>query len=285
MNTAWIFLTERPAVFLTLAGVLGLLAGAVVRLLAARLPGVLERYWQREAHALLGLPCTPPVRFERGLLASRCAVCHHRLYGWLDAVLPCARCDGCQALGGRCYPWVELTCAALTLVVAWHWGPSEQALAMMLLTWCLLALSLIDARHQILPDVLVLPMLWLGLIGNALGLFVPLREAVWGAAAGYGVLWTVFWLFKLVTGKDGMGYGDFKLLALIGAWGGWQVLPLTLVLSSILGALAGLLLLGRHGVAWGTAIPFGPYLASAGWIALLWGDEIGTCYLQLIGFR
>lgn len=155
------------------------------------------------------------------------------------------------------YPLVEIASALLSLVVAWRFGASAEALLALPLTWCLLALSLIDADHQLLPDVLVLPMLWLGLIVNAFGLYVPLADALWGAVAGYLSLWTVYWVFKLVTGKEGMGYGDFKLMALIGAWGGWQVLPLTLLLSSMVGALVGVCLLRLRRHALGTAIPFG----------------------------
>jgi leader peptidase (prepilin peptidase)/N-methyltransferase len=156
---------------------------------------------------------------------------------------------------------------------------------MLVLTWGLLAMSLIDADHQLLPDAIVLPLLWLGLIVNSLGLFSSLTDALWGAVAGYLVLWCVFWLFKLITGKEGMGYGDFKLLAMLGAWGGWQILPLTILLSSIVGAVLGLILLRLRNVETSTPIPFGPYLALAGWIALLWGDQITTSYLQIAGFR
>jgi leader peptidase (prepilin peptidase)/N-methyltransferase len=169
------------------------------------------------------------------------------------------------------------------MVVAWHSGADIEALALLLLTWSLLALSLIDHDQQILPDVLVLPTLWLGLIVNAFDTVVPLPHALWGAVAGYLSLWSVYWVFKLITGKEGMGYGDFKLLALIGAWGGWQVLPVTLLLSSVIGVVAGLCLLRVRRQSVGTAIPFGPYLAIAGWIAVLWDDEIYDFYLQLFG--
>ncbi|MNJ67392.1 Type 4 prepilin-like protein leader peptide-processing enzyme [compost metagenome] len=146
-------------------------------------------------------------------------------------------------------------------------------------------MSLIDIEHQLLPDVLVLPLLWLGLILNAFEVFVPLDQALWGAVAGYLSLWTVYWLFKLVTGKEGMGYGDFKLLAMLGAWGGWQILPLTLLLASLVGALLGLVLLRLRNQQASTPIPFGPYLAIAGWIALLWGGQMTTSYLQFAGLQ
>ena len=156
---------------------------------------------------------------------------------------------------------------------------------MLLLTWGLLAMSLIDADHQLLPDMLVLPLLWLGLIANYFGLYTSLGDALWGAIAGYLSLWSVYWLFKLVTGKEGMGFGDFKLLAMLGAWGGWQVLPLTVLLSSLVGAVLGLIMLRLRNAETSTPIPFGPYLALAGWIALLWGDQITSSYLQLAGMR
>jgi leader peptidase (prepilin peptidase)/N-methyltransferase len=155
----------------------------------------------------------------------------------------------------------------------------------MLLSWGLLAMSLIDVDHQLLPDVLVLPLLWLGLMLNSVELLVPLPDALWGAVIGYMSLWTVFWLFKLATGKDGMGYGDFKLLALLGAWGGWQILPMTLLISSLVGVCGGLILLRRSKTQTSAPMPFGPYLAIAGWIAVLWGGQITDFYLQSVGFR
>src|SRR5690606_25145007 len=157
--------------------------------------------------------------------------------------------------------------------------------AMLLLTWGLLAMSLIDCDHQLLPDALVLPLLWLGLIVNNFGLFTSLEDALWGAVAGYLSLWSVYWLFKLLTGKEGMGYGDFKLLAMLGAWGGWQILPLTILLSSLVGAILGVIMLRLRKAATGTPIPFGPYLAIAGWAALIGGEQITQSYLQFAGFR
>jgi leader peptidase (prepilin peptidase)/N-methyltransferase len=170
-------------------------------------------------------------------------------------------------------------------MVAWHFGFGWQAGAVMLLSWGLLAVSLIDIDHQLLPDTLVLPLLWLGLILNSGELLATLPDALWGAVIGYMSLWTVFWLFKLITGKDGMGYGDFKLLALLGAWGGWQILPMTLLISSLLGVIAGLILMRLRKPLAPLPMPFGPCLAIAGWIALLWGGQITDFYLQSVGFR
>ncbi|MFJ3075283.1 prepilin peptidase [Pseudomonas sp. NPDC087029] len=287
--TLWTLLAEQPAYFITLAALLGLLVGSFINVLVYRLPIMLERQWQREAQEVLGLEPHRHERFDLCLPASHCPHCGHRIRAWeniplLSYLMLRGRCSACKGTISARYPLVEAVCAALSLVVAWHFGPSLAALFALLLTWSLLALSLIDADHGLLPDVLVLPVLWLGLIVNACGTFVPLNHALWGAVAGYLSLWTVYWLFKLVTGKEGMGYGDFKLLALIGAWAGWQVLPLTLLLSSVLGAVIGLSLLRLRQRPVSMAIPFGPYLAIAGWIAVLWGDEIYASYLQLLGF-
>ncbi|MDZ3993867.1 A24 family peptidase [Pseudomonas sp. Teo4] len=287
--TLWTFLAAQPAYLMTLTALLGLLVGSFLNVLVHRLPIMLERQWQREAQEVLGQPTCEHERFDLCLPASRCPNCGHQIRAWenipvLSYLALRGRCSACKCRISPRYPLVELACAAVSLVVAWHGGTGMQILLLLLLTWCLLALSLIDIEHQLLPDVLVLPMLWLGLIANAFTNFVPLPSALWGAIAGYLSLWSVYWVFKLVTGKEGMGYGDFKLLALIGAWGGWQVLPMTLLLSSVLGAVIGLCLVRLRRQSIGTPLPFGPYLAIAGWIAMLWGDEIYTSYVQLLGF-
>ncbi|WP_313714309.1 A24 family peptidase [Pseudomonas sp.] len=286
--TFWTLLAEQPAYFITLAAVLGLLVGSFLNVVVHRLPIMLERQWQREAQEVLGLPTTEQERFNLSLPASHCPHCHHAIRAWenipvLSYLALRGRCSACKQPISARYPLVEVACALLSMAVAWHSGAGIGALALMLLSWSLLVLSLIDHDQQLLPDVLVLPTLWLGLIVNAFDTVLPLPDALWGAVAGYLSLWLVYWVFKLVTGKEGMGYGDFKLLALIGAWGGWQVLPLTLLLSSVIGVVAGLCLLRVRRQSVGTAIPFGPYLAIAGWIAVLWGDEMYAFYLQLFG--
>ncbi|MGC7837561.1 prepilin peptidase [Pseudomonas wayambapalatensis] len=285
----WTFLADQPGFFLASAAVLGLLVGSFLNVLVHRLPVMLERQWQNEAREVLGMPVQAHERFDLCLPASHCPSCGHRIRAWENIPVVSylalrGRCSTCKGRISPRYPLVELACAGLSLVVAWHFGVSVQALLALVLTWCLLALSLIDAEHQLLPDVLVLPTLWLGLVVNAFGLFVPLADALWGAVVGYLSLWSVYWLFRLVTGKEGLGYGDFKLLALLGAWGGWQVLPLTLLLSSVVGAVIGLCLLRLRKASLGTTMPFGPYLAIAGWIAWLWGDEIYASYMQLLGY-
>lgn len=285
----WTFLADQPGYFLASAAVLGLLVGSFLNVLVHRLPVMLERQWQNEAREVLGMPVEAHERFDLCLPASHCPGCGHRIRAWENIPVVSylalrGRCSACKGPISLRYPLVELACAGLSLGVAWHFGVSVQALLALVLTWCLLALSLIDAEHQLLPDVLVLPTLWLGLVVNAFGVFVPLADALWGAVVGYLSLWSVYWLFRLVTGKEGLGYGDFKLLALLGAWGGWQVLPLTLLLSSVVGAVIGLCLLRLRKASLGATMPFGPYLAIAGWIAWLWGDEIYASYMQLLGY-
>lgn len=285
------FLAGNTLAWVLVALLLGLLIGSFLNVVIYRLPKMLERDWQDQAREILDLPlATHGDTFNLILPNSRCPQCAHNIRPWeniplLSYVLLRGKCASCKTPISRRYPLVELACGLLSAYLAWHFGFTWQAGGMLLLTWGLLAMSLIDADHQLLPDTLVLPLLWLGLIANAFGLFTSLEEAVWGAVAGYLSLWSVCWLFKLITGKDGMGHGDFKLLAMLGAWGGWQILPLTILLASLVGAVLGLLLLRLRNADRSTPIPFGPYLALAGWIALLWGDEITGTYLQIAGFR
>ena len=284
-------LTQSALAFVLLAGITGLLVGSFLNVVIWRLPKMLERDWREQAHDILGLPGETPLPTYNLLLPhSQCPHCGHRIRAWeniplLSYVFLRGRCSACAATISPRYPLTELACGLLSAFVAWHFGFGWPAALMLVLSWGLLAMSLIDAEHQILPDVLVLPLIWLGLIVNSFGLFVSLHEALWGAIAGYGLLWSVFWLFKLITGKDGMGYGDFKLLAMLGAWGGWQILPLTILLSSLVGAIIGLILLRWRHAKTSTPIPFGPYLAIAGWIALLWGGQITDLYWQFVGLK
>ncbi len=284
-------LAAHPIGFVLCAVVLGLIIGSFVNVVVHRLPKMLVRDWQEQARDILALPPEPAgPPYNLMLPHSECPHCAHRIRAWenvpvLSYLCLRGRCSSCKAPISSRYPLVEIACAGLAGFAAWHFGFGAQAAAFMLLSWGLLAMSLIDADHQLIPDVLVLPLLWLGLIVNAFGLFVPLADAVWGAVAGYLCLWLVYWLFKLITGKEGMGYGDFKLLAMIGAWGGWQVVPLTVLFSSLVGAVLGLILLRLRKLQGGSPIPFGPYLAIAGWIALLWGGQITASYWQFTGLR
>ncbi|KPW72052.1 MULTISPECIES: prepilin peptidase [Pseudomonas syringae group] len=284
-------LASSPLAFVTTCCLLGLVIGSFLNVVVYRLPIMMERDWKAQSREMLGLLAEPdqPV-FNLTLPNSSCPHCAHKIRPWenlpiISYVLLRGKCSHCKAPISKRYPLVELTCALLSAYIAWHFGFGWQAAAMLVLSWGLLAMSLIDADHQLLPDSLVLPLLWLGLIVNSFGLFTSLNDALWGAVAGYLTLWSVYWLFKLVTGKEGMGHGDFKLLAMLGAWGGWQILPLTILLSSLVGAVLGVIMMRIRRVESGTPIPFGPYLAIAGWIALLWGGQITDSYMQFAGFR
>lgn len=282
-------LASNTLAFVFCALILGLLVGSFLNVVIHRLPIMMQRDWRAQAREFLELPGEPAATFNLVLPHSHCPHCDHEIRPWENIPLVSwlalrGKCSSCKAPISKRYPLVELACGLLSAYVAWHFGFTWQAGAMLLLTWGLLAMSMIDVDHQLLPDSIVLPLLWLGLLINLFGLFTTLPDAVWGAVAGYLSLWSVYWLFKLVTGKEGMGYGDFKLLAMLGAWGGWQVLPLTILLSSVFGAVLGTIMLRVQKADSGTAIPFGPYLAIAGWIALLWGDQITSSYLQFAGF-
>ncbi|WP_439859676.1 prepilin peptidase [Pseudomonas sp. MBLB4136] len=285
------FLATHALALALLVLLIGLLIGSFLNVVTYRLPLMLQRDWQTQAREILELPAQPhPGTFNLLLPNSQCPHCGHEIRPWenipvLSYLALRGKCSSCKTAISPRYPIVELACGLLSAYVAWHFGFTWQTAGMLLLTWGLLAMSLIDADHQLLPDALVLPLLWLGLIANYFGLYASLGDALWGAVAGYLSLWSVYWLFKLVTGKEGMGYGDFKLLAMLGAWGGWQVLPLTILLSSLVGAVLGVIMLRLRNAETSTPIPFGPYLAIAGWIALLWGEQITGTYLQFAGFR
>ncbi|WP_447753133.1 prepilin peptidase [Pseudomonas nicosulfuronedens] len=285
------FLASTPLAFVLFVAVLGLLVGSFLNVVIHRLPKMMELGWQRDAREALNLPeAEAQGTYNLILPNSQCPHCAHEIKPWENIPVVSwlalgGKCSSCKAPISKRYPLVELACGVLSAFIAWHYGFGWQAGAMLLLTWGLLAMSMIDVDHQLLPDALVLPLLWLGLIVNHFGLFTSLGDALWGAVFGYLSLWSVYWLFKLITGKEGMGYGDFKLLAMLGAWGGWQVLPLTILLSSLVGAVLGVIMLRLRNAQTSTPIPFGPYLAIAGWIALLWGDQITATYLQFAGFR
>jgi leader peptidase (prepilin peptidase)/N-methyltransferase len=287
VHFSWLF--EHAAVLLTAVFLLGLLIGSFLNVVILRTPPRLEFGWRREAREILELPeadeAAPP-----GLVAdrSRCPKCGHQL-SWYEnipvlsyAVLR-GRCRACKAPISVQYPLVESLTGLASVAVVAHFGAGWEGGVALLATWILIAASGIDFRTTLLPDQFTLPLLWLGLLSAATAsLYVPPSQAIWGAALGYLSLWSVYWLFKLVTGKEGMGYGDFKLLAAIGAWLGWQILPLTILLSSVVGAVVGigLIVLRQHGRE--IPIPFGPYLAAAGLLALFWGASLTTAYLGML---
>jgi leader peptidase (prepilin peptidase)/N-methyltransferase len=282
-------LEQSPAFFIGTVFVLGLMVGSFLNVVIYRLPVMMEREWQAQAREFLDQPqaeTQPPFTLARP--ASRCPHCGHKIrfyenipvlsYLWLRG-----KCSACGAGISVRYPLIELLTGVLSVLVAWHFGFGWQAGAALLLTWALLALSMIDIDHQLLPDAITLPFLWLGLLLSLFPVFVDMRASLVGAIAGYLSLWIVYQLFKLVTGKEGMGFGDFKLLALLGAWMGWQSLPLIVLLSSAVGAVLGGTMIILQGRGRHQPIPFGPYLAIAGWIALLWGDRISSAYLRWSG--
>lgn len=273
-----------PVAFTTLATLLGLFVGSFLNVVIHRLPRMMEREWHAQAAELRGEAAPETERFNLATPRSRCPHCGHQIGAFenipvVSYLLLRGRCRHCSAPIGKRYPIIEALTAALSGYVAWHFGPGMAAIGGLLFLWAMVALAFIDLDTQLLPDQITLPLLWAGLAFNLGATYASLPAAVVGAMAGYLALWSVYWLFKLATGKEGMGYGDFKLLGAIGAWLGWQLLPLTILLSSLVGALVGisLIVLARHGR--NQPIPFGPYLAAAGVIALLWGDSITAHYL------
>ena len=278
-----------PWLFILSAGVLGLIVGSFLNVVIHRLPQMMEREWRAQCAELSGAPQTPaPTCFDLLHPPSHCPHCQRHVrplenipllsYLWLRG-----RCAGCSAHISLRYPIVEVSTALLSALVAWHFGATAAGLAALPLTWALIALSVIDFDHQLLPDSITLPFLWGGLGLSLFGVFVDSETAIIGALAGYLSLWSVYIVFKLVTGKQGMGHGDFKLLAMLGAWLGWQALPVIILLSSLLGALVGIALIVIRGRDKNVPIPFGPYLALAGWISLLWGKDLTQAYLQFAG--
>ncbi|MDD3483233.1 A24 family peptidase [Azovibrio restrictus] len=266
--------------------VLGLLVGSFLNVVIHRLPKMMERDWLAQCAELRGESIAEGETFNLSTPRSRCPHCGHQISALenipvLSYLLLRGKCRSCHASITLRYPLIELGAALLSGYAAWHFGPGWQAVGAALLLWTLLALAMIDMDTQLLPDSLTLPLLWLGLLFNLEGHFTSLPEAVVGAMAGYLSLWSVYWLFKLATGKEGMGYGDFKLLAALGAWMGWTLLPSIILLSSLVGALVGisLMVLAKHGR--NIPIPFGPYLAAAGGIALFWGKDLNRLYLGM----
>ena len=285
------YLASTPLAFILLAGLLGLIIGSFLNVVILRVPRMLEIEWQQQAREILepDREHAPPATYNLILPHSHCPKCNTEIKPWqnipvISYLLLRGRCGNCKEPISLRYPAIELLTAGLSMLVAWQMGFGLAKAGVLVLTWALVCLSMIDADTQLLPDIIVLPLLWLGLILNSFGVYTDLNTALWGAVAGYLSLWSVYWLFKLVTGKEGMGYGDFKLLAMLGAWGGWQVLPLTILLSSLVGAILGLIILKARGANNSTPLPFGPYLAIAGWIALIWGETITGHYLRFAGF-
>ena len=269
----------------------GLVVGSFLNVVIYRLPIMMERSWRRQAEDFLNIEPTaksPPVHFNLAIPASACPSCRAPIKAWqnipvISYLFLKGRCAACDVSISIRYPLIELFTGITTAVLAYHFGFSLYLLATLILSWSFICLIFIDIDHMLLPDDITLPLLWLGLLLALTGIGpVNLFDALIGTMAGYMVLWLVFWGFKLITGKEGMGYGDFKLLAVIGGWVGWQLLPVVILLSSVIGALVGLTIIAFFGGQRDKPIPFGPYLAGAGWIALIWGDQIYSSYLSTL---
>ena len=283
-------LKGNPALFLATVGLVGLMVGSFLNVVIHRLPIMLERSWRRECRAFLELEPIgePEENYNLVVPRSRCPQCAKPIAAGenipvISYLLLRGRCSGCGTRISLRYPAVELLTTLVSVAVAWRFGCTSQAALALPLSWCLISLTFIDIDRQLLPDLITLPMLWVGLFLSLFGIFTDSTASILGAIFGYSSLWSVYQLFKLATGKEGMGHGDFKLLALLGAWLGWDKLPAVILLSSLVGASIGLaMVVGlRHDRR--VPIPFGPYLAIAGWIALLWGDEINAAYLGFAG--
>lgn len=280
-----------PWLFYSFILFLGLCVGSFLNVVAYRLPLMMERGWKSECYEFLEIE--PPEQeknlepFNLSIPASACPNCGHKIRFWenipvISYLLLRAKCASCKTKISIQYPVVELITGIATLIAAYTFGVTLQTVAAVLFTWILMALTLIDLKKQLLPDSITLPLLWLGLFFSFYDVFTDLKSSVIGAMAGYLILWSVYQLFKLLTKKEGMGFGDFKLLAALGAWVGFSYLPQIILVSSVVGSIAGIsmLLIGKTKKQ--QAIPFGPYLAMAGWIALLWGEKINDAYFSFI---
>ncbi len=283
-------LQAYPVLFYSLVIVCGLAVGSFLNVVIYRLPKMMFADWREQCCELLELEPqdkSETDRFSLSSPASSCPACGHKIRVYenipvLSYLFLKGRCSACKTTISLRYPVIELLTGVLTFVVAHKFGVSIQTLLALLLTWSLISLTLIDYDHQILPDNITLPFLWLGIIANMFGFFTDIYSSLFGAIFGYLSFWSVYILFKLVTGKEGMGHGDFKLMAMLGAWLGWQQLPVIIILSSVVGAIVGIGMMLIKSLDRSTPIPFGPYISVAGWIALIWGPVITRQYLHWV---
>ncbi|MCU0835506.1 MAG: A24 family peptidase [Chromatiaceae bacterium] len=283
-------LAEHPALLYAVTGLFALAVGSFLNVVIHRLPRMIEQAWREDCREATGAATetAPAPRLNLATPGSRCPHCGHAITALenipiLSYLLLRGRCSACSAPIGLRYPLVEAATALLSVLVVWRFGVGWEAGAALILTWGLVALAVIDFDTQLLPDAITLPLLWLGLLLSLGGWFTDSHSAILGAAFGYLSLWLVFHGFRLLTGKEGMGFGDFKLFALLGAWLGWQHLPQIILISAVAGAVIGVLLILTRGHDRQVPIPFGPYLAIAGWISLMWGEAINQAYLRWTG--
>lgn len=285
-------LAQYPAFFFSFVFVISLMVGSFLNVVIYRVPVMMERSWQREYQEYFNNEESSESQqteetFNLIKPDSTCPKCGHKIRAWenipvISWLFLRGKCSNCKTPISIRYPLVELLTAVLSVWIAAHFGFGPEALLGIVITWVLVALTFIDADKMLLPDELTLPLLWLGLGASVFTVFVPPSTAIIGAAVGYLSLWSVYWLFKLVTGKEGMGYGDFKLLAALGAFVGWQGLPIIIILSSLVGAIVGITLIALRRNESSQAIPFGPYLAVAGWLTLMYGETIQQAYLAWV---
>jgi leader peptidase (prepilin peptidase)/N-methyltransferase len=288
--------TQSPIIFVVVTFAFALVIGSFLNVVIHRLPIMMEREWREQCDEIAGMPASdmPTGRFDLVVPRSRCPSCGKQITTWqnipvLSYLLLGGRCASCKQSISVRYPLIEMLTAGLAAFVAWRFGFGWEALMAIFMSFALVSISLIDIDHQLIPDSIVLPLLWVGLgmslfhpLAGAETLFIEPKDAIVGAIAGYLSLWSVYQLFKMATGKEGMGYGDFKLLAALGAWLGWQVLPIVIMMSAIVGAIVGLALIFFRRHDRNVPIPFGPYLAAAGWISMLYGETIKNAYIDLM---
>lgn len=297
MDAIFQLLADSPLFFLSFVFIVSLMVGSFLNVVIYRLPVMMERSWKADFQAhfetdvsTLGsnTDSTESTPFNLIKPDSTCPKCQHKIRAWenipvISWLLLRGKCSQCKNAISIRYPLIELGTALCSVWIAWHFGYSWSALAGVVMTWILVALIFIDIDTMLLPDQLTLPLLWMGLLFSIVNPAVTSADSIIGATVGYLSLWSVYWAFKLLTGKEGMGYGDFKLLAALGAWMGWQYLAIVVLMSSLVGAVIGISVLSFQGKDKGQAIPFGPYLAIAGWLTLLYGDWISTKYWQWVG--
>jgi len=282
---------HSPLFFLVTIALVSLCIGSFLNVVIYRLPVMMQNEWSHECKLLLAddlkqsnLEAESKV-FNLSKPASTCPKCKSKIKAWqnipvLSWLFLKGRCGSCDNSISIRYPSIELLTAIASVAIAHYFGPTALGFTYLIVTWCLVALIFIDIDHMLLPDQITLPLLWLALLASVLGFTIEPAQAIIGAAVGYLCFWSVYWVFKLVTGKEGMGYGDFKLMAVFGALLGWQALPMIILLSSLVGAVIGITLLSIQGKDKATPIPFGPYIAIAGWIAMIWGEKITSSYYQ-----
>lgn len=292
MSTLALF-SSNPKLFIITIGLIGLTVGSFLNVVIYRLPIMMKRTWRKDCQEFLASELVTKQdqaneKFNLSVPRSHCPYCNHPIRAYqnipiISYLLLKGRCGDCKKSISIRYPIVELLTGVCSGIIAYHFGFTIDTLFALILSWSLIALSGIDIDHQLLPDAITLPILWLGLFLSLFDIFTNSHASIIGAVLGYLSLWTVFQLFKLITGKEGMGYGDFKLLALLGAWVGWQYVLTIVLLSSLVGAVIGIamMMLVKHGL--NVPIPFGPYLAAAGWLSFIWGNDVNQFYFNFTG--